>query len=147
MKFKLLIFDWEGTLREQAALQPGVAEWLPRLKNIGYELAVATGKSRRGLDEDLRKFELNPYFTLTRTAEETFPKPHPLMVNEISTLLGMEKSQVLMIGDTHYDLQMAINAGCASVLMRYRLKGKEALQQYHPLATFDSFDDLGKWLM
>ena len=147
MKFKLLIFDWEGTLREQGTLQPGVAEWLPRLKNIGYELAVATGKSRRGLDEDLKKFDLNQYIAITRTAEETFSKPHPLMINQIATLLGMEKHQILMIGDSYYDLQMAINAGCASVLMRYGLKEKEALEQYNPLATFDSFDDLGKWLM
>lgn len=147
MPFELLVFDWEGTLVHETSLREGVVEWLRRLKEAGYELAVATGNSRQSLDSALEKFELKSYFSITRTADETFSKPHPLMLNEILDVLGVEKHRALMIGDTVYDLQMAENAGCASVAMSYGMHNKAQFKHYHPLAIFDSFHALGEWLM
>ncbi len=89
----------------------GVPALLDDLAQQGYLLAVATGKSRAGLDRALAEVGLTRRFDATRCADETFSKPHPAMLLEICEMLGQEPARTLMIGDTTHDLQMAVNAG------------------------------------
>ena len=101
-------------------LFPGVMETLDWLRGRGYLLAVATGKSRRGLDLVLGTTHLGDYFQATRCADETFSKPHPQMLLEIMEELGTRGDETLMVGDTEYDMQMARNAGAYALARELR---------------------------
>lgn len=124
----------------------GAAEVISALHAQGYLLAVATGKSRRGLDAALEQSGLGPLFHATRTAEETFSKPHPGMLVELLDEFGIGPAQALMIGDTEYDLQMAINAGVRAVGVCYGAHAPERLRALEPLACLSRIDALPDWL-
>ena len=123
----------------------GARGTLAELHDAGYQLAVATGKSRNGLDRVLQSSGLQPYFHATRTADQTFSKPHPAMLLEIMDELGMAQERVLMVGDTTHDLQMAINAGVDAVGMTHGAHQAEQLRELQPLALLDDFAGLREW--
>jgi phosphoglycolate phosphatase len=125
-----------------ASLFPGVEQVLTQLEQAGYLLTVATGKGRRGLNLVLDKTGLGRYFIATRCADETFSKPHPQMLQELIDYAGVAASEALMIGDTEYDLQMAINAGSASIAVCYGVHEPERLRRFNPLACLDSIEQL-----
>ena len=102
-----------------SAVFDGVLPLLADLKERQHWLAVATGKNREGLDEILHKQELQGVFDGSRTADETAGKPDPRMLHELMREFGADPERTLMIGDTTHDLQMALNAGCASVGVSY----------------------------
>lgn len=124
----------------------GVREMLTDLASKGYLLAVATGKSRVGLDRALAVGNLKPIFDATRCADETFSKPHPAMLQELTQELGQEMSRTVMIGDTTHDLQMAINAGAAGIGVHYGAHSSRDLQALKPLFSADSVSQLHSWL-
>lgn len=124
----------------------GARETIAELHEAGHALAVATGKSRKGLDRVMDSSGLRAYFHASRTADETFSKPHPAMLQEIMDELGMQPEQVLMIGDTTHDLQMAINAGVDAVGMTYGAHPEEQLRALNPRALLDDFHQLRVWL-
>ncbi len=97
----------------------GIPELLADLKAKGATLAVATGKSRVGLNRALTSTALHSTFQASRTADETFGKPHPGMLLELMDELMVEPSQVVMIGDTSHDLNMAANAGVHGLGVAY----------------------------
>ncbi|MEN9897850.1 MAG: hypothetical protein RLZZ66_1499 [Pseudomonadota bacterium] len=111
----------------------GVFEMLEDLKKKGYLLAIATGKTRVGLDEALHATGTVDLFSITRCADETQSKPHPKMLEEIMTHLQIAPDRVLMVGDSTHDLQMAINAGIASVGVASGSHNADQLLQYQPL--------------
>lgn len=125
----------------------GVLTMLEDLKARHHWLAVATGKSRRGLDEVLQTVELKGMFNGSRTADETAGKPHPRMLQELMREFGVEPARTLMIGDTTHDLQMALNAGCASVGVSYGAHEPEAFQVLQPRHVAHSVRDLHDWLL
>ncbi|WP_407899006.1 HAD family hydrolase [Ferrigenium sp. UT5] len=127
-------------------LYAGAAETVTELHEAGYRLAVATGKSRKGLDRVLDSSGLRPYFQATRTADQTFSKPHPAMLLEIMDELGMPPERVLMVGDTTHDLQMAINAGVDAVGVTHGAHPEDQLRALNPLALVDDFHQLRAWL-
>lgn len=129
------------------SLFSGVLPLLGALKERGYLLAVATGKSRRGLDEVLRSVELQGVFDGSRTADETAGKPDPLMLHELMAQFDLSADRVLMIGDTTHDLQMALKAGCASVGVTYGAHEPEAFLEFNPLHVAQSVQDLHDWLL
>ena len=129
------------------SLFSGVLPLLGALKERGYLLAVATGKSRRGLDEVLRSVELLGVFDGSRTADETAGKPDPLMLHELMAQFDLSADRVLMIGDTTHDLQMALNAGCASLGVSYGAHEPEAFSEFNPLHVAQSVQDLHDWLL
>src|SRR5210317_273124 len=92
-------------------LFPGARETLLLLREAGFELAIATGKGRTGLERVLKHTELESMFSVTRCSDETRSKPHPQMLEEILQETGIEAENTLMIGDTEYDMNMAIQAG------------------------------------
>jgi len=128
------------------SLFAGVVPLLADLKARNHWLAVATGKSRRGLDEALQAVELRGMFDSSRTADETAGKPHPLMLQELMQEFGVEPHRVLMIGDTTHDLQMALNAGCASVGVSYGAHEPDAFAALGPLHVAHSVAELHAWL-
>lgn len=133
--------------QDAISLFDGVMPMLAQLKAQQHLLAVATGKSRRGLDACLAAVELQGIFDASRTADETAGKPHPRMLQELMAELGVEASRVLMIGDTTHDLQMARNAGCASVGVSYGAHAPEAFDALQPLFVAHSVAELHGWLL
>jgi phosphoglycolate phosphatase len=129
------------------SLFDGVLELLAELKQRHHWLAVATGKSRRGLDEVLHTVQLKGVFDGSRTADETAGKPHPRMLHELMREFGVEPERTLMIGDTTHDLQMARNAGCASVGVSYGAHEPEAFHELGPLHVAHSVRELHDWLL
>jgi phosphoglycolate phosphatase len=128
-------------------LFPGVLSLLHALRARHHWLAVATGKSRRGLDEALASTELKGLFDASRTADETRSKPDPLMLHELMHEFGTEPDRTLMIGDTTHDLQLAANAGTSSVAVGYGAHDPAAFDAHAPLYTADSVDSLARWLL
>jgi phosphoglycolate phosphatase len=131
---------------DDISLFDGVLELLAELKSRQYLLAVATGKNRRGLDEALQTVQLKGVFDSSRTADETAGKPHPRMLHELMAELGTEPSRTLMIGDTTHDLQMALNAGCASLGVSYGAHEPDAFHVLNPRFIAHSVADLREWL-
>ena len=135
-------------LERQHALTlfPGVLEMLHALKARHHWLAVATGKSRAGLDEALHTVELKGLFDGTRTADETRSKPHPQMLDELMRQFGAEPARTLMIGDTTHDLQLAANAGTASLAVSYGAHDAAEFATHSPVFTAHSVAELAAWL-
>ncbi len=129
-----------------APLFPGAAEVVVELSAQGYLLAVATGKSRRGLEQALAQTGLGGHFQATRSADETFSKPHPQMLLELLDELGVAASRALMIGDTEYDLLTARNAGVDALAVGYGAHAPERLLALEPLACLSAIDALPGWL-
>ena len=131
---------------QDVGLFPAVADGISALNREGYLMAVATGKSRRGLDRSLSATGLLPYFHASRCADEGFPKPHPEMLQVIMEMLGTGPERTLMIGDTTHDLQMAQNAGVPAVAVSYGAHLTEDLQGMNPAGLVTSFGQLMQWL-
>ncbi|MCK6190415.1 HAD-IA family hydrolase [Pseudomonas sp. EYE_354] len=131
---------------EPSPLFEGVVQSLEAFRVEGYHLAVATGKARRGLDRVLKAHGWENYFDITRAADETASKPHPLMLEQILAHCGVSPREALMVGDASFDLMMARNAGMDSVAVSYGAQSAEALQAYEPRVTIDHFSQLQAWL-
>jgi len=130
----------------EIVLFDGVVEALTRYKQAGYFLAVATGKSRKGLDRALQQTGLDVLFDITRCADECQSKPHPQMLLEIIDYLGLPARQGVMIGDTTHDLNMAGNAQMAGVGVSYGAHPRHELAILEPLALCDSFLEFDAWV-
>jgi phosphoglycolate phosphatase len=109
-------------------------------------LAIATGKSTAGLSRGLQATDLGALFAATRCADQCEPKPHPAMLRELATELGVDPERILMIGDTTHDLQMASAAGAGAVGVTYGAHPRAQLAALAPLALVDSIEDLGRWM-
>ena len=127
-------------------LFPGVLDMLHALKRRHHWLAVATGKSRAGLDDALHAAELRGVFDGTRTADETRPKPDPQMLQELMRQFGADPDRTLMIGDTTHDLQLAANAGAPSVAVAYGAHPSSEFATHSPLLVAASVAELAAWL-
>ena len=128
------------------SLFEGVPQLLSELARRGHMLAVATGKSRAGLDRALAASGLGVHFRASRCADETNPKPHPAMLLELMQELDAQPQRVLMVGDTSHDLEMARNAGVKAVAVTYGAHPEPALRALDPLACVSSVEDLARWL-
>ncbi len=133
-------------LQDQVSFFDGTLDMLQDLKNQGFHLAVATGKSRRGLNEALAQANLKQFFDATRTADETAGKPHPLMLQELMAELGVSPEQTLMIGDTTHDLQLAANAGTASLAVSFGAHDSASFADFSPLTIVHSTHELHRHL-
>jgi len=129
------------------SLFEGVLSLLADLKTRQHWLTVATGKSRRGLDDALQAAELKGLFDASRTADETAGKPDPRMLQELMREFDVAPVRTLMIGDTTHDLQMALNAGCASVAVSYGAHAPDAFEALQPRFIAHSVGDLHHWLL
>lgn len=137
---------WLGNEVEEEVMFEGAYELLERLHGSATLLAVATGKSRRGLDKAMAQSGLGRFFHATRCADETRSKPHPQMLEEILTDLNTSTSAALVIGDTEYDMQMAANAGVEAMGIAHGVHSTERLLESGAQRCFADLIELGDWL-
>jgi phosphoglycolate phosphatase len=131
----------------ELSLFPGARELIADLREAGALLAIATGKSQRGLQRALASAGLGGEFAATRCADQTHPKPHPAMLLELADELMVAPRRTLMVGDTTHDLQMAVAANAAAVGVTQGAHPYEQLAACRPLALFDTLTQLHQWLM
>ncbi len=134
------------TNKTSSVLFNGAQALLDNLEQQGYWLAVATGKGREGLDQVLEITGLGPRFHTTRCASETFSKPHPLMLEEILQQLGIDANDALMIGDSEYDMEMAVNARMDCLGVTYGVHPAERLMKHQPIGCIDHINQLDNFL-
>ncbi|MDN3555664.1 HAD family hydrolase [Halomonas maura] len=126
---------------------PGVVEGLARLRaDDASRLAVATGKSRRGLDRIFHENDCGHWFHASRTADETRSKPHPRMLEELLAELDVAVEEAVMIGDTEYDLEMARALGMDRVAVTYGVHAPQRLAASRPVFSAEAFSELIDWL-
>ena len=135
------------TKDHELVLFKGVPAMLEELSQLGYFLAVATGKSRVGLNRALNACGLLSAFDATRCADETFSKPHPAMLQELTRELGQDMRRTVMIGDTTHDLLMANNSGAAGIAVEYGAHPVQQLQACRPIFTAKNVPELHQWLL
>lgn len=131
---------------QEISLYEGVVEIIKTLHAENFLLAVATGKSRAGLNRAFISSGLGSYFHASRCADETFSKPHPAMLLELMKQLNVKTERTLMIGDTSHDLQMAINARVSGLGVTYGAHPRENLESLVPLACVENVMNLRSWL-
>lgn len=124
-------------LQREARVQvvEGLEDLFVRMCAAGMRLAVATGKSRAGLIRVFERTGLERYFEATVTADESFPKPNPAMLEALSDETGVLVSDMVMVGDSIHDLQLAQNAGCAAVAVTWGAARLSELRKY-PAADY-----------
>ena len=132
--------------QHEIVLFEGTVAMLQALKARHHWLGVATGKSRRGLDDALASVQLKSLFDATRTADETASKPDPRMLLELMRELAVDPERTLMVGDTTHDLQLAANAGAARVGVSYGAHDPQSFTEFAPLHVAHSVADLHAWL-
>jgi len=135
-----------GDVTEQGLFE-GVEQGLQALEDAGAVLAVATGKSRAGLDRVFSETGLKQHFITTRCADETRSKPHPQMLHEILDFTAIRPDKAIMVGDTTYDMDMAANAGIVGLGATYGVHSEAMLRDSKALAVGDSFNELLAWLL
>ncbi len=126
----------------KSALYPGAIELLEDLRETGSLMAIATGKSRLGLDRVLAQTGVGHFFAMTRCADETASKPDPRMLHEILAGTGVHPLQAVMIGDTSYDLEMARRIAMPSLGIRHGAHDESLLHPHAPLAVVDDLPGL-----
>ncbi|MCB1786876.1 MAG: HAD-IA family hydrolase [Chromatiaceae bacterium] len=137
---------WLGDAVDAAPMFAGARELIESLHRQGRLLAVATGKSRRGLDRALQESGLGGFFHASRCADEAFSKPHPQMLQDILTDLDTAPGAALVVGDTEYDMQMASAAGVDAVGVGHGVHAAERLLSEGALTCFDDLFALAEWL-
>ena len=137
---------WLATYGRRAELVPGARVALEELEAAGYLLAVATAKSRSGLDRDTERLGVTELFRTTRTVSEAPGKPDPKMILDIVAALDARPDETLMIGDTTHDLEMARNAGVAALGVCSGSQPRGRLEMATPLGCLESVAALPEWL-
>jgi len=135
-----------GDQTEQALFE-GVEDGLQRLNDKGVLLAVATGKSRRGLDRIFDEIDIKHHFVATRCGDETRSKPHPQMLIELLDYTAIAPTDSIMIGDTSYDMEMANNADMHGLGVSYGVHSTKKLLACRPVKVLDSFQAVVGWLL
>ena len=125
---------------------PSVIDTLNQLKASGYYIAVATGKSRAGLDRVFKSSDIEDLFHSSRCASETASKPDPLMLTELLAEFDMQANQALMVGDTEYDMDMAQRINMPRLGVSYGAHHQSRLEKYNPVACIDCFSNIIKYI-
>lgn len=131
----------------EMSLYNGARDLLKELMLRGFVLAVATGKSRRGLDRMMRDMKLGHLFAITRCADETRSKPNPLMLHEILESMSITPQEALMVGDTSFDLDMANAANINAVAMTHGAHDIPRLTNSNPIAVCHNINELRDWII
>jgi phosphoglycolate phosphatase len=148
MKYRLVIFDWEGTLGDGLGRQllPGALDFLTALRHQKILLAIATNKYDVSLQRDLEYFELKQWFCVTRCANQTAPKPHPLMLEDILYETQVPASESLMIGDSDADMAMAKTMNIDALGIDFYGKNRALLLASGAQEVFQDFVSMQKYL-
>lgn len=133
-------------LQHEMRLFEGQAQLLRELSAGGAVLGVATGKSRRGLDESIERLGLHDLFHATRTVDEARGKPDPDMLLQLLAELDLAPETVLMVGDTTHDVLMAQAAGMDSLAVAYGAHAPSLLESARPTALAATVPDMQAWI-
>ncbi len=125
----------------------GAIETLALLKEAGFLLAVATGKSRKGLERAMAQLDAAHWFVATRCADETASKPNPLMLNELLVECQRHHEQAVMIGDTEFDLAMAQAISMPRIGVTYGAHSATRLERFAPVMCVSDLRDMVPWLL
>ncbi|MGB1984086.1 MAG: HAD family hydrolase [Porticoccaceae bacterium] len=125
---------------------PYVLEVLAELKQSGYLIAVATGKSRAGLNRAFVASNIEELFDDSRCADETASKPDPLMLEELLERFDLAPDEALMVGDTEFDLDMAQRINMPRLAVSYGAHAKDRLVKFNPIACIDCFSELKEYI-
>lgn len=125
---------------------PNVVELLASIKASGAKIAIATGKSRKGLNQVLSEVEFADYFDMTRTPVESESKPSPLMLKQILEKFELSADEAIMVGDTSFDMEMAQNINMDKVALSHGVHELARLQKYNPVVCCDDLTELKDWL-
>ncbi|MGK0268269.1 MAG: phosphoglycolate phosphatase [Paraglaciecola sp.] len=120
----------------------GTIPLLESLKQQGYILAVATGKGRQGLEHNWQHSDTKHFFSASRTADDAQSKPSPDMLQQLLSELNLTADQVLMVGDTTYDMAMAEAINMDRIGVSFGVHSADTLQKHTPLAVIDSLEEL-----
>jgi phosphoglycolate phosphatase len=131
----------------EQTLFEGVTQGLQLLEDSGAVLAVATGKSRAGLDRAFAELDLRHHFITSRCADETRSKPHPQMLLEILDFTAIDPDKAIMVGDTTFDLDMAANAQMSGLGAGYGVHSEQMLLDSKALAVMQNFNDIIAWFL
>lgn len=134
--------NWYLQREARVEVVDGLEDLFKRMQNHGLRLAVATGKSRAGLIRVFERTGLARYFEATVTADESFPKPNPAMLELLSDETGVDVHDMVMVGDSVHDLQLAQNARCDAVAVTWGAARREELEAYPTLACVDTVAEL-----
>nr|WP_282450085.1 HAD-IA family hydrolase [Microbulbifer sp. CAU 1566] len=137
--------EWLAARAEPLPLFDGVLATLDQLLCAGHRLAVATGKSRRGLEREFEEHGVGHLFAASRCADETASKPDPLMLREILAEMGCSAGDAVMVGDTEYDLKMASAINMPAIGVSYGVHSRERLDVCRPQQIIDHFGELLCW--
>jgi phosphoglycolate phosphatase len=140
----------QNFVQNQTAFAPflaGVREGIEQMRAAGLRLVVATGKSRLGLDRALAAMQAQDWFDLTRCADETASKPHPLMLQQIVAELNIPVQQCVMVGDTEYDLLMAQAMPMDAIAVNYGAHLNERLLDCAPRLIAQNFSEVTRWVL
>ncbi len=130
----------------KSVLFDGTYDVLKTLSHEGYWLAIATGKSRQGLNRELDELGLKQFFMSTRCACETQSKPHPQMLLEIMDELGKTTDETLMVGDTVFDIELAENASVDALAVNYGAHDEAELLKYRIKGCLSDIRQLPDWI-
>lgn len=125
----------------------GAESLLLNLNQCGVKLAIATGKSRKGLNRVLEECGFGVYFDMTRTPVESASKPDPLMLQQILAEFDLSVEEAVMVGDTTFDMEMAQNIGMDRIALSHGVHQMEVLSPYNPVAELNSLQELNHWLI
>lgn len=124
----------------------GVLEGLHYLRDNNFLLAIATGKSRRGLNRALATLKMKDFFHGSRCADESVSKPNPQMLSDLLHCFSREAEKAVMIGDTEYDMSMAQQLGMPRVAVSYGAHHVDRLQKYQPQLSITHFLEFVRWV-
>ncbi len=130
--------SWYLDQERQLGMVPGMRELLEQMHGLGLRLALATGKSNKGVKRVFDRFDLWDLFEEIQTADKNFSKPNPGMLLNLEDLTGVECSSMVMIGDSTMDLLMASNAGASSIGVTFGASSAEDLRKVNPVAVCSS---------
>ncbi len=146
-RFTTLFDHLYADYAKNRGLFPGIPALLKTLKTHNFQLAIATGKPYFSLESALKHCGIEHLFDCTRSADQTRSKPDPMMLEQIATQLNVTPRQMVMIGDTSFDMEMAHKAGCAAIGVSYGAHSAELLTRYPHHIIVPDVASLARYLM
>ncbi len=133
---------FKGHTQLISPLFSGTRQLLESLKQRGYILAVATGKGRQGLEHNWHHSDTKHFFSASRTADDAQSKPSPDMLQQLLSELNLTADQVLMVGDTTYDMAMAEAINMDRIGVSFGVHSEDSLRKHTPIAVIHSLEEL-----